>query len=144
LAIYNKKTFNEDYILLMLTGTKAMGFKFSSRRVAPYRQMQAGDIIYLKESSGPIRGRVHVHSVHNEELTDSRQIMEFLVTNASTIGISSDTQLNRIWKKNASSYYLCWWKMVSPEICDPIYIQKNDRRAWVADYTVPEYVLASF
>jgi hypothetical protein len=144
LSILNKKTFDEDYIALMLKGEKKLGIKFSARKTAPYQKLRTGDIIYLKDSSGPIRGRVRVANVHNEEFVDPSQIMEFLTIHAAELGITNDAQLKRIWQKNSSTNYLCWWHIEQPEACEPVDIQKNDRRAWVADYDVPEHVLASF
>ena len=144
LAIYNKNIFGKDYISLMLAGTKKMGMKFTAKRIAPYQLLAAGDIIYLKESSGPVRGRVYVHTVRNQEITDPVQVMDFLASHTQEIGITGEKQLMNIWRKNSSSRYLCWWEMNSPEVCSPVLIQKNDRRVWIADYTVPEHLLAAF
>lgn len=144
LAIYNKKAFDKDFIVLMLNGSRTIGLKFLSRKTAPYNNLHTKDTIYLKESSGPIRGRVIVASVSHIELTDPEQIMQFLSEHAGDIGIENETQLMDIWKRNANSRYLCWWTMTKPQsLTRGITIHKNDRRAWVADYDVPEEVLAA-
>jgi hypothetical protein len=144
LAIYNKKAFGKDYIHLMLTGEKKVGMKFSTRKTAPYQKMRTGDVIYLKESSGPVLGRVRVRNVRHEELVDPSQVMELLTIHATELGITNDAQLKRLWQKASTSNYLCWWQMENPEPCEPVEIQKNDRRVWIAGYDVPEQVLASF
>ncbi len=145
LAIYNKKTFHKDYIALMLNGTRTIGIKFLSRKTAPYQRLRAGDIIYLKDSSGPIRGRATVASVDNIELIEPEQIMQFLAEHAGDIGIENEEQLMNIWSRNRNSRYLCWWKLSNPELAKhPVAIHKNDRRAWIADYDTPEEVLAAF
>ncbi len=145
LAIYNKNIFGLDYIALMLNGTKTLGIKFSSRKTAPYLKLKDGDTLYLKESSGPVRGRVRVKSVINQELTDPEQVMQFLVDHSQKIGIKDETQLMNIWRQNMTRRYLCYWRMETPEaIHHPVYIQKADRRAWVAGYEPPEEVLIGF
>lgn len=145
LVIYNKKLFGYDYIAAMLRGDKKLGCKFRRNRAVPYKKLQNGDYIYFKESSGPIRGRVRVTSVENRELTDPEETMAFLAAHAQEIGITSEEQLMDIWKANVGKRYLCSWIMEAPEIIEhPIYIHKNDRRAWVVNYEPTEEVCAAF
>lgn len=129
----------------MLGGAKKMGLKFSSRKTVPYQKLTNDDIIYLKESSGPVRGRIHVGQVTNIEITDSEQIMQFLSEHIDEIGISSESQLMNIYFQNANRRYLCYWEISSPEMLrHPVLIHKNDRRSWVAGYEPPEEVLVGF
>lgn len=101
--------------------------------------------MYFKESAGPIRGRVKVVDVKNKELTNSEEVMGFLVSHSKDIGIESEDQLLEIWKLNANKQYLCSWTMEAPEVIEhPVYIRKKDRRAWVTDYHPSEEVLAGF
>ncbi len=145
LVIYNKKLFGYDYIAAMLRGDKKLGCKFRKNKTVPYKKLQDGDYLYFKESSGPIRGRVRVSNVQNRELTEPEEVMDFLATHSQEIGITSEAQLMEIWKLNANKRYLCSWIMESPETIErPIYIRKNDRRAWVVNYEPSEEVLAAF
>jgi hypothetical protein len=129
----------------MLDGTKKIGLKFSTRRTAPYQKLLNGDVIYLKESSGPVRGRVRADKVTNVEITDPEQIMQFLSRYIDEIGISSESQLMSIYFQNINRRYLCYWEMSKPEILQhPILIRKNDRRAWVYGYEPSEEVLVGF
>jgi hypothetical protein len=130
---------------MMLGGAKKMGLKFSSRRTAPYQKIINGDIIYLKESSGPVRGRVRVGKVTNVEITDPEQIMQFLSEHSDAIGISNESQLMSVYLQNINRRYLCYWEMSNPEILQhPVLIRKNDRRAWVSGYEPSEEVLVGF
>jgi hypothetical protein len=145
LVIYNQKLFGRDYIALMLSGDKTFGCKFRTNRTVPYEKLQNGDYLYLKESSGPLRGRVRVSQVHNMELTDPDEALEFLAKYSQEIGIQSETQLIDIWRQNVSRRYLCYWRMEEPEIIRyPVFVQKRDRRAWVMGYEPGEDVTVAF
>lgn len=145
LSIYNKNTYKQDYIATMLDGTRTLGIKFMRKKIAPYQRLRVGDIIYLKEASGPIRGRVRVSSVDHKEITDPDEIMEFLSAHIEAIGIQNDSQLMDIWRANMASRYMSWWTMEKPEIVtSPVFIHKTDRRAWIAGFAVPDAVLVEF
>jgi hypothetical protein len=145
LAIYNKRTFNKDYIALMLAGTRTIGLKFLARRTAPYSKLHAGDTIYLKESSGPIYGRIGVKRVHNTEISEPEQVMRFLSDHATNIGIETEDELYEVWKRNSNSRYLCWWEIADPQPAHyPVTIHKNGRQAWIANYDTTEELVAAF
>jgi hypothetical protein len=129
----------------MLSGNKKMGLKFSARRTTPYQKLASGDVIYLKESSGPVRGRVRVGKVTNIEITDPEQVMQFLSEHTDEIGINSEGQLMNIYRQNAARRYLCYWEITTHEILQyPVHIHKNDRRAWVAEYEPSEEIIVGF
>jgi hypothetical protein len=94
LAIYSTKAFGEDY--------------------------SAMDIIYLKESSGPVRGRIKVESVVDAEVKDPEEIMQFLAPRYKELGIKDEDHLL------------------------PVRVFKRDMRNWVSDYEVPEELFVAF
>ena len=129
----------------MLNGERTLGFKLRAHRTAPYQKLHDGDYLYLKESSGPLRGRVRVAQVTNTELSDPSDVMEFLTKHSSDIGITSEAQLMAIWNQNTAKRYLCFWKMEMPETAQsPVHLQKRDRRAWVTGYEPDDEVRAAF
>lgn len=145
LTILNKKLFNQDYISLILHGDKTLGIRFGTKRTAPYQKLKDGDYLYLKEASGPLRGRVRVSQVVNRELMGPEEVMEFLTEHAQELGITDEPLLMSIWRQNASKRYLCYWKMEAPEIIQhPVFIQKRDRRVWVVGYEPSEEVTVGF
>ncbi|HEU4966120.1 MAG TPA: hypothetical protein VFT53_01390 [Candidatus Saccharimonadales bacterium] len=145
LVIYNKKLFARDYINLMLTGNKVLGSKFTSRRTAPYQKLKSGDYLYLKESSGPVLGRVRAKVVISKEIVNPEEIMEFLTKYRQDIGINSDESLMNIWRRNSNKRYLCYWTVESPEVVQcPVFIHKRDRRTWVVGFEPSEELLAAF
>ncbi len=46
----------EPYLSLILQGKKTIESRFSLNRHAPFEQVQRGDVIILKRSSGPVQG----------------------------------------------------------------------------------------
>jgi hypothetical protein len=46
----------EPYLSLILQGKKTIESRFSLNRHAPFEQVQRGDVIILKKSSGPVQG----------------------------------------------------------------------------------------
>jgi hypothetical protein len=46
----------EPYLTFILEGKKTIESRFSVNRNAPFEQVQRGDIIILKRSSGPVEG----------------------------------------------------------------------------------------
>jgi len=145
LAIYNTKAYGEDYIEMMLSGRKTIDSKFSYRRTAPYMKIKPGDLIYLKESSGPIRGRVTVGRVVNEELRDPEHVMTFLAPFKKELGLPDESTLMVIWRDRMNKKYVCQWTMLNPERAyNPVTIIKRDMRSWIVDYNAPEHVLVQF
>jgi hypothetical protein len=145
LAIYNKKAFGDDYIRLMLQGKKTLDSKFTDRKTAPYQRLSPGDVVYLKESSGPIRGRLTVGKVVNKILEGPDDVMNFLAPKYKSLGIKDEDHLLEVWKHHAGKKYVCQWEIVASEpIAYPVSIYKRDMRIWVPDYEVPEEVSVAF
>src|ERR1700686_1163065 len=46
----------EPYLSLILDGKKTIESRFSTNRHAPFEQVQRGDVLILKRSSGPVEG----------------------------------------------------------------------------------------
>lgn len=145
LIIYNQKLFGDDYIGLILDGVKTRDNKFLYRRTIPYERLAAGDVIYLKESSGPIRGRVMVENVVHQALNGPDNVMEFLTPHYHELGIKDEAHLFRIWESQRDKLYVTNWTMINPQRANPAtYIIKRDMRSWVAEYEPPINVLAAF
>lgn len=145
LAVYNKRAFGDDYIALMLEGVKTRDSKFSYRKTAPYERLSPEDVIYLKEASGPVIGRISVGTVVNQELAGPEEVMEFLAPYYQELGIKDEDHLMRVWQSHSNKRYVCQWTMHSPEmLSEPVHIFKRDMRVWIPDYQVPEEILYSF
>lgn len=145
LAIYSTKAFGEDYIEMMLAGVKTVDSKFTYRRTAPYARLREGDVVYLKESSGPVRGRITIGAVVDSELSEPEDIMRYLSPVYRELGIIDEEHLMRVWRSHASKRFVCQWRILKPERAHhPVRVYKNDMRTWVPDYDPPEELLVAF
>lgn len=56
--------FRQPYLDLLLSGEKTADVRLGKTRLAPFRQVEAGDTVLLKLTSGPVLGRATVDEVH--------------------------------------------------------------------------------
>jgi ASC-1-like (ASCH) protein len=52
----------EPYLTMLIDGRKTCESRFSLKRIAPYNQIEIGDLVYFKRSSGPIIAKAIVKS----------------------------------------------------------------------------------
>jgi hypothetical protein len=118
--------FVEPYLQFVLEGRKTIESRFNSRRCAPYQQVQVGDIVFLKRSSGPIVGLCEVAGVwfyrldpHSLE-TIRREFAEALCA-----------QDPNFWQNRQHASYATLMRIQN--ICQiaPVNFSKRDRRGWV-------------
>ena len=55
--------FTDDVIKDILEGQKTTDSRFSKRRIAPFGQINSGDLVYIKRSGGKIVGQFEVKRV---------------------------------------------------------------------------------
>lgn len=55
--------FTQPWLDLILDGKKTIDSRFTKVRCAPYGKIKAGDLVYLKESSGSVKGQFTVAKV---------------------------------------------------------------------------------
>ena len=56
----------------ILHGSKTIESRFTKVRCAPYGKIHAGDLVYMKESGGPVKGQFTVAKVETfDNLTDA-------------------------------------------------------------------------
>jgi ASC-1-like (ASCH) protein len=61
---------HQRYLDAILAGEKTVESRLSKNRCAPYECVEPGDLIYFKQSSGPVRAAATVASVeYHEDLT---------------------------------------------------------------------------
>ncbi len=137
LAVYSKKR-NEDYIDRLLNGEVTLDIKWMYNKVAPYQKLHKEDIIYIKESSGPVVGRVQVDFFDYIEVIDPEQIHDIMKTHFEEMGFEDEAQLKRYAQKKSNKRYGTLIKFKNPiRFKHSVKIQKLDRRVWIADYILP-------
>ena len=71
---YHLAILSKEWIELILDGSKTIESRFSKIRCAPFGKVHAGDIVYLKESGGLVKGMFKVAEVEVFENLSFREI----------------------------------------------------------------------
>lgn len=137
LAVYSRNR-SKDYIQMMFDGIKTVDIKLSNRRVAPFNAVSPGDMLYIKESSGPVVGRIQIPKVSYFEIKDPMQILDLLMEIREPVGLDDEEHATRMFEKVQDKKYVTIFELAQPEpLLHPIRVEKFDRRVWVANYSLP-------
>lgn len=115
-----------EYLDAILEGRKTVESRFTRSRRAPFGLIFAGDKLFLKESSGPVRAEAYVSAVEQFEALSRKKISELRERyNHLILGEEE------YWQSKKMSRYgiLIWLEKV--RAIKPIRIRKKDWRAWV-------------
>jgi hypothetical protein len=116
----------KPYLDAILAGRKKIESRFTKGRQYACGRVSAGDKLFLKESSGPVRATAKVKGVRNfENLTPNRIIEIKQQYNQHILG-SDEYWLSR---NDCGSGFLVWLEEVKS--ISPVRINKKDWRAWV-------------
>ena len=128
LAIIHKLT-----IEAILGGKKTIETRFSKARIAPYGQVSAGDIIYMKPPGEEIVGQCRVKKVfYFEGLTPTDVDKVFADYGKDiSVGEKSEDEKYRLEKRNSVFGTLIFITSSERFITSPIKIKKSDMRGWV-------------
>lgn len=119
--------FIEPFFSLLFSGKKTIESRFSINNVAPFRQVYAGDLVFIKKSGGPISGYFIVGKVHYyaKPSTDEQQKIEL------TFGKGICTEaVQDFWERRSSAHFISIFEIKSVVKFSPLIIDKKDRRAW--------------
>jgi len=123
---YHLVILRKPYLDEILAGRKSVESRFTKTKRYEFGKVFPGDILFLKESSGPVCAKATVAAVKNfpnltpRQLSDIRQQYNHLII--------ADYEY---WRSKASSTcgFLVWLKDVMR--IKPVRIPKKDWRAWV-------------
>lgn len=118
--------FAEPFLSMVLSGEKTIESRFSRNRCAPYGQIGDGDIILVKEVSGPICGitlarRTWCYDLISEPIENIRQRFGD--------GIRADEEF---WRSRSDALYATLIELEAAFPIAPVSCDKRDRRGWVA------------
>lgn len=116
----------EPYLQFVLDGKKTVESRFSTRKFAPYHRVSKGDVVLLKESSGPIVGLCQVNYVWFYQLDQEswRTIRE----DFAAVLCAQDPEF---WKAREAASFATLMRIQYVKSIDPIKFTKRDRRGWV-------------
>lgn len=131
------------WIELILDGSKTIGCWFTKIRCAPYGKVNTGDIIYMKESGGFVKGMFTVSEVETLNITTSVQVLDIYANYGQQMfGMRHFSQewdafyksglLAEELKKWDASNYATFLHIENPIVFSkPFAYPKKDPRAWV-------------
>lgn len=116
----------EPYLQFILDGKKTVESRFSTRKFAPYNRVEKGDVVLLKQSSGPIVGICQVSYVWFYQLEPEswRTIKESFAT-------AICAQDPDFWKQREAASFATLMRIQNVKSIEPIKFVKRDRRGWV-------------
>ncbi len=118
--------FIEPYLQFVLNGQKTVESRFSTRRYAPYNQVRSGDVILLKQSSGPIIGICQVAHVWCYHLNP--QSWQYIQEQFAQALCAQDPAF---WKDREHASFATLMQIQNVQVIAPIPYKKRDRRGWV-------------
>ncbi len=114
------------YLDMILSGRKTIESRFLKTRRCFFDRLDAGDILFLKESSGPVCGKAKVAAVKKFENLQPSRIKKIKEQyNRSICGTEE------YWKSKINSKYGILVRLADIEQIEPVYIRKSDWRSWV-------------
>ena len=118
------------WIELILSGDKTIESRFSKRRSAPFGKVSEGDVVFMKESGGRVKGAFRVGKVDTiEKLTYELRIAIDTCFREQIFGTPYFTEHWDQWK--ASNHATLIHIAETLEFNTPFAIHKRDPRAWV-------------
>ena len=118
--------FNPPYLDYILEGRKTVESRFSVVRCAPYGRVDEGDLLLLKQSSGPIVGVCMVDRVWSYELEPST-FDEIRDTFAEMLCAEDP----KFWDMRQRAQYATLMRISHATAINPVHCEKRDRRGWV-------------
>lgn len=128
LAIFDKNTLSR-----ILDGKKTIDSRFSLRKLPPFGQINKGDLIYIKESGGEIKGQFLVQKIIQIEGLEEADLEIIKKNYAQALSLGSKDESEKYFNAHKNSKYatLIFISRVERYITSPVRIPKKDLRGWV-------------
>ena len=126
MAKYHLVILKRPYLEAILAGRKRIESRFTKTKRSGFGRVSAGDKLFLKESSGPVRAVATAAAVENFQDLTPKRILE-LKQQYNHLICGSDNY----WRSRANCAFgfLVWLEDV--RAIEPVRIGKKDWRAWV-------------
>ncbi len=116
----------QPYLDLVLNSKKTVESRFSADRRAPYQQVNAEDVVLLKQVSGPICGIARVARVWYYEVNP--KVFWSIRCN---FGARLHIEDPEMWDRFKKASYATLIQLNNVQRLNPISYVKRDQRAWV-------------
>jgi hypothetical protein len=116
----------EPYLQFVLDGKKTIESRFSVHRCPPYKKAQKGDVIFLKQSGGPIVGICQISDAWFYQLDPVSWI-----TIKKDFAAAICAQDPEFWTTREAASFATLLRIKHVKPIEPIPYAKRDRRGWV-------------
>lgn len=116
----------EPFLSAVFNRQKTVESRFSRHKIAPYQHVKPGDLVLLKQSSGPIVGSFEVAWADYFEV-DIEVLKKLEATYSQTIAAPPG-----FWQAQQTKNYATFLGMKNIQRRSPKPIHKKDPRAWAA------------
>lgn len=116
----------QPYLDRIIRRQKTIESRFSKVRVAPYQQIQTGDLVVLKESAGKILALATVGKVRFFNLRTSEEVLSVMSSFQLELALDSD-----FIERKKDSKFATLIEIDQVMEVTPVALIKDDRRAWV-------------
>ncbi len=117
----------------ILSGQKTIETRFSKHKIAPYGEVRAGDLIYMKIPGGDIVGQFKAKKVFYFEGLTAGDVDKILQEYGKQISVGYALEDEKYLEIKKSSHFgtLIFIEQSERFITSPIKIQKHDLRGWM-------------
>lgn len=116
----------EPYLSKVLNGSKTIESRFSQKMTTPWKKVNVGDAVILKESGGGFVGIFEAGDVVYKELYSSDDIQMIKSQYNDRLCIEDD-----FWEKKKDSKYVTLISISHLFIFNPIELRFKNRQAWI-------------
>lgn len=121
--------FIPPFLDLILEGRKTIEGRFSKVRCAPFGAVDEGDVVFMKESGGMVKGSFIVAKVESFENLSQEKLKELETRYSDSLCSNADPQY---WQRRRASKYATLMHVAQPTRFErPFPFPKKDRRGWV-------------
>jgi ASC-1-like (ASCH) protein len=117
----------EPFLSLILGGRKRIESRFTTKRIAPFGQIAAGDLVILKQASGAVRGWFIAGATKSMALSDA-QFDQVQRDYDDAICGYVDPQF---WQSRRTKRYCTLIEVAAVDRVEQFHVRKHDQRAWV-------------
>jgi hypothetical protein len=123
---------HEPFLSYVLDGRKRVESRFSRTRVAPYGQVRRGDVLLLKELSGPVNGLAEVAHADSYALDPTIWTM---LHDRFAFALCAD---EAFWEQRRDARFATLMSLGAVTSIAPVPVDKHDRRGWVVLESEPQ------
>lgn len=117
---------NQPYLDRIISGEKTIESRFTKSRIPPFRRINGGDVIFLKQSAGPIVGIAIVSKTEFLSPLSKAEVFEIMQRYQDELTLENDFR-----RLKGDSKYVSLIHIAEAVKTLPLNVTKKDRRSWI-------------